>query len=430
MKITISKYKILICIIVLVSIIIKVVFVNKSDIGLFQYDMGLYNFLENEEAYDKVYTDFDKDPIAYSHMNYIMYLYKYNHLPATNEIIGQFYHPPLHHFIMATWLKIADVFSEVSSVKLESLQYVTIIYSIVILIALYKILKELEVEEKFRIIPMLLVSFYPLYIYLSGSINNDELVSMFCILSFLYLLKWEKTPSYKNAILAAIFIGLGLMTKTSAVVMIIPAIYIYFKVLNQYIKNQKEIKKLVIELIVFCSIIAILGGWFHIINKFATITIYPPKEEMRVTTDNVWDRFGISSLFVSNEYNVWNYLLYSSMSFQIFSNENMIIKELVVLAFILILDVLYYSIKYFKENLLINVTNLAWIIFYIYLQVSLPYECSMHSRYMLVPISLGIVILGKGMQKDKNKLITYQIIITAIALCFLSLKLMLGTWGN
>lgn len=429
MKITVSKYKILICIIVLVSIVIKVIFVNRTDIGLFQYDMGLYNFLENEEAYNKVYTDFDKDPIAYSHMNYIMYLYNYNHLPSTNEIIGQFYHPPLHHFIMAICLKIADVFSDISSVKLESLQYVTIIYSIVILIALYKILKELEVEEKFKVIPMLLFSFYPLYIYLSGSINNDELVSMFCILSFLYLLKWEKTPSYKNAIFVAIFIGLGLMTKTSAVIMIIPAIYIYFKVLNQYIENQKNVKKLIIELIYFCTIITILGGWFHVMNKFTTITIYPPKEEMRVTTNNIWDRFGISSLFTANKYNIWNYLLYSSMSFQIFSNENMIIKELVILAFILILDVLYYSLKYFKENSFTNITNLAWIIFYIYLQISLPYECSMHARYMLVPMSLGIATLGKGMQKDKNKIISYQIIITTIAICFLSIKLMLGTWG-
>ena len=429
MKITISKYKILICIIILVAILIRIIFVNRSDIGLFQYDMGLYNFLNSEENYNKVYTDFDKEPIRYSHMNYIMYLYNYNKLPSFNEIIGQFYHPPLHHFIMATWLKVADVFSNVSSLKLESLQYVTILYSIIILIALYKILEQLEIKEKYKVIPMLLFSFYPLYIYLSGCINNDELVSMFCILSFLYLLKWEKSPNIKNAILIAIFIGLGLMTKTSAIVMIIPAIYIYFKVFKQYTKENKNIKKLILELIIFCIIIILLGGWFHIINKFTTLTIYPPKEELRVVTDNIWDRFGIPFLFTANKYNIWNYLLYSSMSFQIFSNENMIIKELVILACILILDILYYSFKYFKENLLINLTNLIWIIFYIYLQISLPYECSMHSRYMLVPISLGIVILGRGLQKEENKIIKWQIIITSIMLCFLSVKLMLGIWG-
>ena len=162
MKITISKYKILICIIILVAILIRIIFVNRSDIGLFQYDMGLYNFLNSEENYNKVYTDFDKEPIRYSHMNYIMYLYNYNKLPLSNEIIGQFYHPPLHHFIMATWLKVADFFSNVSSLKLESLQYVTILYSIVILIALYKILEQLEIKEKYKVIPMLLFSFYPL----------------------------------------------------------------------------------------------------------------------------------------------------------------------------------------------------------------------------------------------------------------------------
>lgn len=429
MKITISKYKIIICIIVLIAIITRIIFVNRSDIGLFQYDMGLYNSLNTEADYDKVYTEFDKGQMAHTHINYIMYLYTYNSLPDSSKNIGQFYHPPLNHFIMATWLKIADIFWNISSVKLESMQYVSIIFSVVILITLYKILKELEVDEKYRIIPMIFFGFYPLQIYLSGSINNDELVSMFCILSFLYLLKWEKNQSYKNSIFIAIFIGLGLMTKTSAVIMLIPALYIYLKTLNKYIHEDNNIKKLIYQAIILMIIVIILGGWFHVLNNFQTVTIYPPKEEMRVSTDNPWNRFGISSLLKANKYNIWNYLLYSSISFEIFSSENLIIKEMVILAFILILDVLYYSIKHFKENQIINITNLAWIIFYIYLQISLPYECSMHARYMIVPISLGIITFGKGMQNEKNQIIKYQIIITVVTLAVLSVKLMFGTWG-
>lgn len=421
--------KVLIYIIILMAIITRLVFVNKSDIGLFQYDMGLYNSLNSEEDYNRVYTDFDKDKMAFSHIHYIMYLYTYNSLPNTNEIIGQFYHPPLHHFIMATWLKIADIFSNTSSVKLESMQYVTVMYSIIILISLYKILKELEVDEKYRIIPMLLFGFYPLYIYLAGSINNDELVTMFCILSFLYLVKWEKKQSYKNVVLISIFIGLGLMTKTSAVIMIIPAIYIYFKKMSEYINEEKSVKKLIYQLIIFSIILIVLGGWFHIINGFKTITIYPPKETLRVTTDNIWDRFGISSLLTANKYNIWNYLLYSSITFETFSSENLIMKVLVVLAFILILNIVYYSFKYFKQNMLINITILSWFIFYIYLQISLPYECSMHSRYMIVPISLGIITLGKGMQNEKNKIIICQIVAVAMILAVLSMELMLGQWG-
>lgn len=425
----ISKYKILICIIVLMSICIRVIFVNRADIGLFQYDMGLYNTLKSEENYDNVYANFDKGDMAHTHINYIMHLYTYNSLPKTDKIIGQFYHPPLHHFILATWLKITDLFSNVSSAKLESMQYVTVSYSVIILIALYKILKELDVEEKYRIIPMLLFGFYPLYIYLSGSINNDELVSMFCILSFLYLLKWEKNQSYKNAIMVALTIGLGLMTKTSAILMLLPAIYIYFKKLNEFVKENKSIKKLVIQLIILIVIIICLGGWFHILNGFATITIYPPNEKLRVATDNIWDRFGLTNILKDNQYNIWNYLLYSSVNFKIFSGENLIIKEMVVLSVILIFDTLYYIFKNFKENLLINITIFGWLIFYIYLQVSLPYECSMHARYMLVPMSLSIIVLGKGMQKEKNKIINYQIVIVAITLALLTIKLMLGQWG-
>lgn len=165
MKKIVDKYKVIRYIIILLAIIIRIIFINKSDIGLFQYDMGLYNYLTSEEKYDTVYTEFDEGKMAYSHINYIMYLYTYNSLPQLHSVSGQFYHPPLHHFIMATRLKIMDLFSDVSSFKLESMQHVTVFYSFIILIALYKILKEINVDKKYIIFPMILFAFYPLYIF-------------------------------------------------------------------------------------------------------------------------------------------------------------------------------------------------------------------------------------------------------------------------
>lgn len=259
--------------------------------------------------------------------------------------------------------------------------------------------------------------------------NNDELVTMFNILAFLYLLKWNNKQSYKNAILMACFIGLGLMTKSSAIVMLIPVIYVYFKNINESWRENKRIKKLLIQAFLVGIIILILGGWFHVVSKFYTLTINPPKEEMRITTDSLWNRFGLTAIWKSNIYNVWNYLLYSSITFDIFSGENLIIKEMVILALILLIESLYYSFKFFKKNLILNITNFSWLLFYIYLQISLPYECSMHSRYMLLPISLLIIILGDGLKTEKNKIIKYQIIITIMTLAILSIKLFLGNWG-
>lgn len=420
MKKTYDKYKIILIMIFIFAILIRMLFVYKTNISEYQFDFGAGN-IETEDDYSKLYTEFDLEEHEGRHINYIMHLYKYNSLP--NKIIGQFYHPPLHHFIMASWLKVMDKVSDLDSFKLESMQVLTLVYSIVILISLYAILKEFEIKDKFKIIPMLLFSFYPLYIFQSGSLNNDELVIMFSILAFLYTLKWNKNPNMKNCILLATFLGLGMMTKTSAIVMLIPAVWVYFKILKKYVDEDKKIINLIWQLLIFIIIFGILGFWFQfreLINGLNTIGIIQPFESLRIPTDNVWYRFGITNIMQMNSYNVWNYLIYSSLNFGIVTETTVLVKVMAVLVLILICNVLYYWLTNFKDFELINVALICWWISYFYLQISMPYTCSMHSRYMIVPISLEIIILGKSLEKEKNKLLKAQIYTVTAMLVIIS----------
>ena len=135
-----DKYKFLLILIIIFAIFIRIVFICKNTISDYQFDVGI-GTLASEEDYNNLYESFEEEPNTGRHINYIMQLYTYNSLP--NKIIGQFYHPPLHHFIMSSWLKIADNISNISSFKFESMQFITLIYSSIILIFLYKILKEL-----------------------------------------------------------------------------------------------------------------------------------------------------------------------------------------------------------------------------------------------------------------------------------------------
>jgi hypothetical protein len=416
-----DKYKIILIILMVLAIFIRIIFICKTNISDYQFDVGT-GTLVSEEDYDNLYKNFEEEPHVARHINYIMQLYTYNTLP--NEIMGQFYHPPLHHFIMSSWLKLMDVFSNTSSFKLESMQFVILIYSIIILITLYKILNEFEFENKNKILPMLLFSFYPLYIFLSGSINNDELVIMFTVLVYLYLLKWEKNPTITNTLLLATFFGLGLMTKTSMIVMIIPSVYVYFKKLNEYVNNDKSLKTILLDLLIFAVVAGVLGLWFQVrsmINGLNTLGIIQPYENLRIATNNIWYRFGLTNILKMNSINVWNYLIYSSLNFGISMNNSIFIKIMAVFVFFIILDILYYLVKYFKENKLINITLIAWWISYFYLNISMPYICSMHSRYMVLPISLGIIVLGIGFAKEKNKFIKFQILFSALCISLMSI---------
>ena len=421
-----DKYKIILIAIVLLAIIMRIFYISKFNIAQFQFDFGVEaNPMENTEIdYQYLLENFDTGYNEARHINYILHLYKYSSLPT--QFIGQFYHPPLHHFIMANWLKVVDLVSDSLEFKFESMQIVSLIYSVVILIALYKILKELEIEDKYKIIPMLLFSFYPLYIYFSGSLNNDQLVTMFGIICSLYLIKWNKNPSMKNTIIIALSIGLGLMTKSSMYVMIVPAIYVYFKKLIELVNNDEKVGKLLIELIVFTIIALVLGFWFQIFNFMRgtnALGIIEPYEYFSIADQSFWARFGIPNIFKMSGVNIWNYLLYSSLNFGAVLEHSIFIKIMVIIAITLIFDAIYFMIKNFKKEKILTFTFLMWWAFYFFLNIQMPYMCSMHSRYMLIPISIASIMIAKGMQEEKNKILKGQVVVSTIAICIMSIGL-------
>lgn len=419
-----DKYKIILILIFLIAILTRVVFINKTDIATFQFDVGIQKDYGVPIDYEGLYENFDKDYNEGRHINYIMQLYTNGRLP--NKIIGQFYHPPLHHFIMAMNLKVMDIFTDSASFKFESMQFITLIYSVIILIILYKILEELNLSNKNKILPMLMFACYPLYIYLSGTINNDELVTMFSLICLLYLMKWKKEQSIKNTIIIASTIGLGLMTKSSMYVMIIPAVYVYFKVLAEYVSTDKKPGKLLLELLIFTAIASVLGFWFQIrsyMNGLETLGIIEPYDYLSIANKSVVERFCFVNPFQMSDVNIWNNLMHTSINFGILSVNSVYMTIMIVLLITLIIDVLYYLFKDFEKDKILMVTFFVWWAFYFLLNIQMPYTCSMHSRYMLVPISIATMILAKGLENEKNKIIKVQTYISTISICLMSLGL-------
>lgn len=417
-----DKYKIILILIFVLAILTRIIFISKTDIGTFQYDVGIRQSYDLPINYEEIYEKFDKDYNEGRHINYIMQLYTYGTLPE--KIIGQFYHPPLHHFIMAMDLKLMDLFSNSACFKFESMQAITCIYSIIIYLILYKILEELKFNDKNKILPMILFAFYPLYIFMSGSINNDELVTMFALICLLYLLKWKKNPNMKNTIIVASSIGLGLMTKSSMYVMIIPAIYVYFSVLKEYINEDKKCGILLIELLLFSLITVILGFWFQIrsyMNGLETLGIIEPYEYLSIKDRSLIERFCFVNPFEFSNVNIWNNLMYTSLNFGILEVNNIYINIMIFILITLIIDTLYIIFKNLKNEKILTVTFITWWSFYFFLNIEMPYTCSMHSRYMLVPISIAIILLTKGLPNEKNKFLKIQTYISTIILSIMSL---------
>ena len=92
-----------------------------------------------------------------------------------------------------------------------------------------------------------------------------------------------------------------------------------------------------------------------------------------------------------------------------------------VFAAALIIISIYYLFKYRKENGVLFITYITWWLSYLYLNISMPYSCSMNARYMLIPLIIGFVMIGKGFEKEESKLIKGITILSTALVCIYSI---------
>ena len=424
--------KILIIIFVL-AVIARILFVSFSTIDKYQNDMGIFP-LKTSEDYEKL---LQKDPsmfLKYRHLDYILTIHDTGKLPEVNN--SQFYQPPLYHIISAIWLKIMDVLPLSAQMYLESLQIVTCIYSIITLIIILKILNELEIKSIYKIIVIAICGFHPLFIYMSGAINNDTLLTMFSILSILYIIKWYKNSNYKNAIILALIIGLGTLVKSSMLVNIVVAgIAFFIKLLETLYKEEyKKIKALSLQALLFFIISMPLIFSFSIRNYILFrqdfFCIHDAYESLYVGNDNPLERFGIFSKELFNneikekDRNIVSYVVKSALVFNI--NVTIVsgttFVKILSIFFICMTIISIISLMFSKNryNLILIITYFSWLLSFIVFNIKMPNSCSMHARYIVTPMVISIILLAKFLEKKESKKLNKTIAVTTFLFCISS----------
>lgn len=199
------------------------------------------------------------------HAAYIEYLAQFRRLPNFDpRMLWAFFQPPLHHIISAMWM-IVNVKLKMPERQLqESMQCITLSYMCILMLIVYLICKELCMKQRGTLITMIIVSFHPIYILLSGSINNDALSICLSALSLYIAIKWYQKPNIISIILLAICIGLAMMAKLSSGLVApgIGALMLYKLVIN-----RKEWIKYIIQYVVFGLLVFPIGLWWPIRNK-------------------------------------------------------------------------------------------------------------------------------------------------------------------
>ena len=249
----------LVILMVAAGIVLRFVYVLYTSSDDRQHDVGYFNF-------------------TWGHANYIEYWYNNGlKLPDFDvRTIWQYYHPPLHHWLMAALLKLLSLAGLEYGTACQALQILPLLFSSLCMAVSVRIFRWVKLSGTPLVIASAVVCFHPSFIIMAGSFNNDMLSVLFALLAIMYALRWYSEPALKRIIPVALCVGLGMMTKLS-VWMVAPAIAVLF--LYVFIKNIRRWPGFVGQYAVFGLICVPLELWWQVRNylSFGVPLTYVPR---------------------------------------------------------------------------------------------------------------------------------------------------------
>ena len=404
------------------GVILRLFYVIFSTIYDRQYDIG-------EIDLDAGHT------VSGGHLAYIQYIY-HNGLPDFDPTtVYQFHHPPLHHFICASWMKFCSLFIKNTDVLEEAIQVIPFLCSLLTLWVLYKIVCHFELNDMAKCVVLAIFAFHPSLIMFAGSVNNDSMALLFTVLIVYYTMQWSRRQSWGSILLLALSIGFGMLVKQNVAEMAFPVAAVFLYVLVKNFADKTVRKKLFSQFTVFGLVSIPVGMSFYIRNlvKFnmSMFWVYEIGEDSWQYTGNipVINRFlwPIPSEMVDNllhfklgcGYNVWMQIIRTS----VLGEWNMadVGKMIKLLAVFLMLvgAVLAFMafcafVKVFVADGIRKKRNMAdfWLftvgyavnmLCYLLFAYNYPQECSMNFRYITITILFPAVALGVWMQESNCK---------------------------
>lgn len=352
------------------------------------------------------------------HLAYINILYQNMKLPQTND--GQFYHPPLSHFLSALCVRLyALLFPNQSTYDIfEAAKLVPCFASCASLIVFLRILEEFKFNINAKVISMAVIAFHPTFFILSASINNDMLMIFFVATAFLYTVRWYHCPTGKNIIITAVSIGCAMSTKASGAVI---APFTAFVFLLMAIKKYRTpfFRSLAGQFAAFAAVCLPLGLWYYIRNyllfgqPLGYVLAIDVNSRLYTGNHTIAQRFltfSLSNLFSQpycnpfGDYQIWDYTVKCSMFGEFtFNNvsENLarflILINLALILFSLIAMVYIVCTHYKKDRLLVFSFLVLWFLMmasFIGFNLKYPYGCTMDFRYIVPTVLSGAAFLG------------------------------------
>lgn len=403
-----TNENILICILFGLGMIVRTIYVLSSPWQVHQHDVIGHHISEG-------------------HIGYILNIFTHSALPNSADP-WQFIHPPLHHLLGAVYLKILAFLGLLSTEPFEQLQFLTLFYGILILILSLKLLRVLGIKNSSLIYSFSVLCFHPQLIFLSGSLNNDELLLLFTLAGLYCAIRWSEFSSKKYLLFAALFTGLAMVTKTSGV-LLLPAILLLI-----FIKKcllEKKFPSFLIDSIIFIAVFSLAAGWWVIrCQTVLSIPINSIYYQGEASPQYIGNYSFVQRLFSFDPEHFQSlFVRFDNKQFADFSIPISIIKSSIFggweferkgIAFILIFSnillilgsifAMLKKIDTLKEkNLMIPFLYIVYCIqvfSFLFFCFRYPHTCTQDFRYIVITLIIGICFIGllmKAYVETKNR---------------------------
>ena len=219
--------------------------------------------LTQAELFQNDATRFHLD--CQGHLGYICHLFTNGKLPDIDPTTAfEFCQPPFYYAVSALFLRVFDLLRllpENSFYWDETLQILPMAYSMMTLVFIDKIGKQMKLSCEARLMAVCFAGFLPYSVIMSGALNNDTLTTLLMVMCIYYTFKWYENPDMKGILIMALCIGCAMMTKLSGG-LIAPAMAVLM--LMRAWKDREKWTVYLKQFVCFGLIAFPLGCWYSV----------------------------------------------------------------------------------------------------------------------------------------------------------------------
>ncbi len=438
-------YQRAVIILLLVGFVLRLTYMLYTPATVRQYDTFSVN---NDSHYNYAYAFYATGTLPDHHITQDT-IYQFYHPPLNAFFQGMF----MRFFEMINTNPLLQGTVMVGKAEVNTLYYscqiLACFYMYLTSLFLVKTINQTKFSNGSKLMAIAFVALFPRLVQLSGQLNNDGLSIVFSVIALYYYVRWYTIKkSWVDMCLSGLFIGLALMSKMSASTIALGMAFGFLVQLIHSIRKEEgslPLPCLLLQYLAFIVIAAPIGLWwqlythyvyglpFNFVFKSLNAELFTGSRDWvlinRPESIEYYDRINMSKGVIYTDswynfyvcyvlpfywadfehgifcsafynYNILSYALRCSI-FGEFNNWGTASAQGIAVVSTISIYVLWFSLwanlvyiflrkkKIGQDGMMMFLLLIGIIIMFLYLQVTMPYGCSIDFRY-IVPIILPV----------------------------------------